>query len=202
MEPVTVGPGDAGRFIFKDPAPFIVHDEKSWGARLELMQGLLTPNRLFFVRNNSASLDLEAGSWRLSVEGDAVGTPLELSYADVRGLPSRVLVCYLECGGNHRAMFDLVQGRAGSGTQWKTGGVSNGKWVGVALRDVLAMAGIKDIAASVLLVGLDHESPEGGFRRVIPVDKAMHPDTLLVYGLNGEDLLRDHGFHVRALVPG
>ena len=201
-EPVTGGPGDVGHFIFKDPAAFIVQDEKSWEARLELMRGLLTPNRLFFVRNNSASLDLEAGSWRLSVEYDAVETPLELSYADVRGLPSRVLVCYLECGGNHRAMFDLVQGRAASGTQWKTGGVSNGEWVGVALRDVLAMAGIKDSAASVLLVGLDRESPEGGFRRVIPVDKAMHPDTLLVYGLNGEDLLRDHGFPVRALVPG
>ena len=188
--------------IFKDPAHFLVHDEKSWEARLESLQGLLTPNNLFFVRNNSLSLDLDADSWRLSVEGDAVERPLEVSYADIRNLPARVLMCYLECGGNHRAMFDLLQGRAASGTQWRTGGISNGEWVGATLRDVLSMAGIRNYAGSVLLVGLDEESPEGGFRRVISAEKAMHPDTLLAYSLNGEPLPRDHGYPVRALVPG
>ena len=69
------------------------------------------------------------------------------------------------------------------------------------MRDVLNTAGIRDNAVSVLLVGLDTESPEGGFRRAIPVDKAIHPDTLLAYSLNGEPLLPDHGFPVRALVP-
>ena len=166
------------------------------------MQGLVTPNRYFFVRNNSASLDLDADSWRLSIEGDAVANPLELTYADILGLPSRVLMCYLECAGNHRAMFDIVQGRAASGTQWGTGGVSNGEWVGASLRDVLTLAGIRDNAVSALLIGLDTESPEGGFRRAIPVAKAMHPDTLLAYALNGEPLPRDHGYPVRALVPG
>ena len=187
---------------FKDPAPFTVHDDKSLEARLENMRGLVTPNRYFFVRNNSVSLDLDANTWRLSVEGDAVANPLELTYAEILNLPSRVLMCYLECGGNHRAMFDIVQGRAATGTQWKTGGVGNGEWVGTSLRDVLTLAGIRDSAVSVLLIGLDTESPEEGFRRAIPVEKAMHPDTLLAYTLNGEQLPRDHGFPVRALVPG
>ena len=187
---------------FKEAAPFIVHDDKSLEARLENMHGLITPNHHFFVRNNSVSLDLGADAWRLSIEGDAVANPLELTYADILNLPSRILMCYLECGGNHRAMFEIVQGRAASGTQWKTGGVSNGEWVGAPLRDVLALAGIRDNAVSVLLIGLDTESPEEGFRRVIPVKKAMHPDTLLAYALNGDPLPRDHGFPVRALVPG
>ena len=191
---VTDSAGAAAPVRFKDPAPFIVHDDKSLEARLENMQGLVTPNRYFFVRNNSVSLDLDANAWRLSVEGDGVANPLELTYADILSLPSRILMCYLECGGNHRAMFDLVQGRAASGTQWKTGGVSNGEWVGAALRDALTLAGIQDNAVSVLLIGLDMESPEEGFRRVIPVEKAMHPDTLLAYTLNGEPLPRDHGF--------
>ena len=99
-------------------------------------------------------------------------------------------------------MFDMVQGRVAQGTQWRTGGVSNGEWVGAALRDVLTLADITESAASVLLVGLDTESPEDGFRRAIPVDKAMHPDTLLAYNLNGEPLPKDHGHPVRALVPG
>jgi DMSO/TMAO reductase YedYZ molybdopterin-dependent catalytic subunit len=188
---------------FKDPSPFVAHpDGKSLEARLENTRGLITANKHFFVRNNSTSLDLDASSWRLSVEGDALDKPMELTYDDIMGLPSRVLMCYLECAGNHRAMFDLVQGRAASGTQWGTGGVSNGEWVGASLRDVLTLAGIRNNAVNVLLVGLDSESPEEGFRRVLPVERAMHPDTLLAYFLNGEPLPKDHGFPVRVLVPG
>ena len=186
---------------FKDPAPFIQRDN-SLEARLENMDGLITPNRYFFVRNNSASLDLDASDWRLSVEGDAVAEPVELTYDEIERLPGRTLVSYLECAGNHRAMFDLLQGRETSGTQWMTGAVGNGEWTGTALRDVLTLAGVHANAASVLLVGLDIESPEQGFRYVLPIEKAMHPDTLLAYELNGEPLPRDHGFPLRALVPG
>ena len=187
---------------FKDPAPFVVHGDKGLEARLENMQGMLTPNRLFFVRNNSVSLDLDADDWRLTVEGDAVSEPLELTYTDIRSLPSRTLTSYLECAGNHRAMFSLMNGQEASGTQWMTGAVSNGEWVGAQLRDVLTLAGIQPNATSVLLVGLDVESPEEGFRYVMPVQKAMHPDTLLAYTLNGETLPKDHGFPVRVLAPG
>ena len=187
---------------FKDADPFIVRDDKGLEARLETMRGLITPNSLFFVRNNSVSLDLDAADWRLSVEGDAVAEPLTLTYDDVLSLPGRVLTAYLECAGNHRAMFGLLKGREASGTQWMTGAVGNGEWLGAALRDVLTLAGIRDNAASVMLVGLDAESPEEGFRYVLPVEKAMRPDTLLAYALNGETLPRDHGYPLRALAPG
>ncbi|MCY4088448.1 MAG: sulfite oxidase [Actinomycetia bacterium] len=202
-QPTQAG-SDPGRGFpwFKDPAPFIEHDSKSLESRLENMQGLITPNRLFFVRNNSASLSLGASEWRLAVEGNAVAGAMELTYDDIRSLPSRTLTCYLECAGNHRAMFDLVKGQKASGTQWMTGGVSNGEWAGAALRDVLTLAGIHASAVSVLLVGLDAKSPEGGFRYVLPVEKAMHPETLLAYTLNGETLPKDHGFPLRVLVPG
>ena len=187
---------------FKDPSPFIRRDEKGLEARLENMQGLITPRHLFFVRNNSISVDLDVSNWSLSIEGDAVANPTELSYDRIRSLPSRTLVSYLECAGNHRAMFDLVQGRAADGTQWMTGAIGNGEWTGVPLRDVLELADITDAAVSVLLIGQDTESPEGGFRRVVPVEKAMHPDTLLAYALNGDTLPRDHGYPLRALLPG
>ena len=186
----------------KDSAPFIVHSEKNLETRLENMQGVTTPNRLFFVRNNSTSVDVDAADWRLTVEGDAAARPLELSYDEIRKMPSRTLVSYLECGGNQRAMFDLVNGRAAKGDQWKTGGISNGEWTGVPLRDVLELAGVSGDAVGVLLIGLDTESPEEGFRRVMSIEKAMHPDTLLAYGLNGDDLPKDHGYPLRALAPG
>ena len=64
---------------FKDPAPFIERDGKGLETRLENLQGLITPNRYFFVRNNSVSIGLDAADWRLAVEGDAVSEPLELT---------------------------------------------------------------------------------------------------------------------------
>lgn len=152
-EPSTALPG-----WVKDTTPFIAHsDGKSLEARLELMPGVITPTSLFFVRNNSVSVDVDASDWRLSVEGDAVADRLELSYDGIRRLPGRTLISYLECAGNHRAMFGRVQGRAARGTQWGTGGVGNGEWIGVALRDVLELAGVADDAVSLLLVGLDEE---------------------------------------------
>ncbi len=194
--------GDPAAF-FKDPAPFIGHPGGVLESRLELQHGLITPNRLFFVRNNSdTSTHIDAAGWRLTVEGDAVETPVAFSYDDIRALPARSLVCYLECAGNHRSMFDLLQGRQASGTQWGTGAVGNAEWTGVALRDVLVAAGMAAGAVSVLLVGLDSAAPEGGFRRVLPAWKALHPDTLLAYGMNGRELPRDHGYPLRAVVPG
>ncbi len=189
---------------FKDTSPFIVHDDgKSLEARLEDMHpGSLTPIGQFFVRNNSVSLDVDVESWRLSIEGDAVSNPVQLTYDDIRKMPSRTFVSYLECAGNQRAMFDLVKGQKAKGTQWKTGGVGCAEWTGVSLRDVLQLAGISDDAANVLLIGLDTKSPEEGFRRVLPAEKALHPDTLLAYRMNNELLPRDHGFPLRALVPG
>ena len=198
--PSALDPSDPPLW-FKDPTPFIQRSG-SLEARLENMQGVMTPNKLFFVRNNSTSMDVDSSTWRLSIEGDAVSDPLELSYAYIQNMPSSTLISYLECAGNHRAMFDIVNGQKADGTQWERGAVGNGEWIGVPLRDVLTRAGITEEAASVLLIGLDEESPEGGFRRAMSVEKAMHPDTLLAYAMNGETLPKDHGYPLRAVVPG
>ena len=199
--PADSSPPDSSTAWFKDPAPFIQRSG-SLETRLENLRGVSTPNRLFFVRNNSTSVDLEVSDWRLSVEGDAVSNPMELSYADLQAMPSAALVSYLECAGNHRAMFELVKGQKADGTQWGRGAVGSAEWIGVRLRDILARAGVSQDATSVLLIGLDEESPEGGFRRAMPVEKAMRSDTLLAYGMNGDALPRDHGFPLRAVVPG
>ena len=99
-------------------------------------------------------------------------------------------------------MFDLVQGRPAQGTQWMTAAVGSAEWTGVALRDVLTQAGIRENAASVLVVGLDTDAPEESFRRVQPVVKAVPPDTLLAYAMNADVLSPDHGFPLLAVAPG
>ena len=40
------------------------------------------------------------------------------------------------------------------------------------------------------------------FIRQLPIEKAMHPDTLLAYEMNGQPIPPLHGFPLRAIVPG
>ena len=188
--------------VFKDPTPFIDHGQAGLEARLELQTGSITSNEQFFVRNNSRSVSLDIEGWSLVIEGDAVDEATELRFEEIMRLPQRTMTSYLECAGNHRVMFDLLQGRAASGTQWGRGAIGNAEWTGVSLADVLTLAGVTDDAVSVLLIGLDPESPEGGFRRVMPIEQAIHPDTLLAHRMNGERLPTDHGFPLRVIVPG
>lgn len=203
VDPAAVGSGEQNASpFFKDSTNLIVHGERTLETKLENLEGFVTPINRFFVRNNSTSVDIDVATWRLVIEGDAVAEPLELTYEDIRNLPSRTLFAYLECAGNQRNFFEAINGQPVDGTPWRTGGISNGEWTGVALRDVLELAGIQENAIDVLLIGLDTESPEGGFRRVLPVEKALHPDTLLAYALNGEPLPKDHGYPLRAIVPG
>ena len=94
VTPAASETGDAKAW-FKDTTPFVVHDDgKSLEARLENMEGLITPNHLFFVRNNSVSLDVDVANWRLSVDGrcgdDSVGAVLR-RYAEAATAYSRLL---------------------------------------------------------------------------------------------------------------
>lgn len=187
---------------FKDRTPFIEHEGKILETRLELMQGFITPIPHFFVRNASHSIAVDTENWALLIEGDGVPQPVAFTYQALLSLSPHTYFAYLECAGNQRTMFELVQGRPAKGNQWRTGGVSNGEWTGVALRDVLRLANVQPDARDVVLVGLDQKSPEEGFRRSMPIAQAMHPDTLLAYALNGEVLPKDHGFPLRAVVPG
>jgi DMSO/TMAO reductase YedYZ molybdopterin-dependent catalytic subunit len=199
MTPESVQPAAP---FFKDPTPLILHDDQVLEGRLELTPALITPIPYFFVRNNGSSVAIDAATWRLTIDGEGVTHPLALSYADLQALPSRTLTAYLECAGNHRRLFEIVQGRPTEGTPWLTGGVGNATWTGVPLVAVLEMAGVRADAVNLLCIGADRDAPEGGFRRVLPIAKALDPDTLLVYAMNDAPLPKDHGYPLRLLTPG
>ena len=181
----------------KDPNPFVQHPT-NLETRLEDLTGFLTPNELFFVRNHAPTPRVDADTYRLRVEGDAVREPVELTYDQLVGLPSATSVSYLECAGNWRSFFTEMAGRPASGGQWGRGGVGCASWSGVQLEQVLDLAGVEDTAVDVNLFGLD----DGEFNRPVPIDKATDSDTLLALTMNGADLPMDHGYPVRAVVPG
>ena len=187
----------ADRPWIKDPTPFILQPT-NLETPLSSLDGLLTPNELFFVRNHARTPIVDVSSYRLRIGGDAVGEPLELSLAELREMPSRSIVAYLECAGNWRSFFGSVLGATARGGPWGTGAVGCATWTGVPLRDVLARVATGSDAVDVLLTGDDDVE----FNRPMPIDKALDPDTILAYEMNGVELPPDHGYPLRAVVPG
>jgi len=163
-----------------------------------LLTSWITPNDLFYVRSHFYTPSIDPDAWRLRIDGE-VGTPLDLTLADLRALPSTTLVVTLECAGNGRAFFDPPV----AGVQWEKGAVGTAAWTGVRLADLLRQAGIRPSARYLWLDGADRglgRAPD--FVRSLAADKALHAETLLAYEMNGQRLPVPHGFPLRAIVPG
>jgi DMSO/TMAO reductase YedYZ molybdopterin-dependent catalytic subunit len=174
--------------------------------RWEVMasHGYTVPNANFFVRNHTRTPHIDAGTWRLRIEGSGVDSPVELTYDDIVAMGSVSETKFIECAGNGRSFFSTQQGTPAPGSQWKLGAVGVAEWTGVPLSVVLDRAGLRSTAVDVMPEGLDPvvTPAQGHVRRPMPIEKALDESTLLVYAMNGEPLPEDHGFPVRALVPG
>jgi DMSO/TMAO reductase YedYZ molybdopterin-dependent catalytic subunit len=168
------------------------------------LDGFITPTESFYVRTHFPIPRIDREKWRLRVQGQ-VEKPFEISYDELIKLESKKIPVTLECAGNNR---DFLEPKV-KGVQWGLGAVGNVEWTGVPLSILLGRAGIKSSACEVILEGADGgkledpKSPAGGlkFARSIPLTKA-EADVLLVYKMNDVDLPPEHGFPVRAIVPG
>jgi DMSO/TMAO reductase YedYZ molybdopterin-dependent catalytic subunit len=168
------------------------------------VDGFLTPTKSFYVRTHFPIPVINRDGWWLQVEGE-VGKPFVINYEQLITLKSVTVPVTLECAGNNRNFLDPKV----KGVQWHLGAVGNAEWTGVPLSTVLDRAIPKPNAREVIFEGSDCgmlEDPKGPpgelkFARSIPLEKARR-DVLLVYKMNGNDLLPEHGFPVRAIVPG
>ena len=161
------------------------------------IDGLFTPKDQFFTTQHYGHPVVDPAAFRLRIAG-LVDRPIELSLDELRKMKSTELIFGFECSGNRRPLQGLT---------------SNGRWTGVPLRAVLERAGIKKEAQEVVFFGADHGEEEVEFRgqvtkvdqqfgRSLLRDKALSPEPLLVYAMNGEPLTRHQGFPLRLLVPG
>ena len=158
----------------------------------------ITPNDVHYVRSHLPTPKTSLSSWSLTVEGE-LRQSLKLTMNDIRAFKEIQQTVTLECSGNGRVYSDPPV----PGLQWEKGAVGTARWTGVSLRDVLNKAGLKATAKHIIMNGMDE--PAGSapdFIRSIPIEKAMHPDTMLAYKMNGEDIPIEHGFPVRLIVPG
>lgn len=110
--------------------------------------------------------------WRLSVEG-SVAKPRSFSLADLRSFASRTQITRHTC---------------------EEGWTAIGQWTGVPLGAVLASAGILPAARFVVFYSYDDWVDS------IDMVDALHPQTILAYGMNGRDLPIAHGAPLRLRV--
>jgi DMSO/TMAO reductase YedYZ molybdopterin-dependent catalytic subunit len=172
---------------------------------VDQVDSYLTPTELFYIRSHFAAPELDSDRYRLQVDS-AVRNPLSLTYQELRDMPSATRIATLECAGNGRVF--LVPQVAGA--QWELGAVGNAEWTGVPLASLLDRAGLKEDVCEIVLEGADRGIPVEppippgviSYCRSLPRNKATQPEVLIAYQMNGRDLPKDHGYPVRAIVPG
>src|SRR6266513_4689032 len=170
----------------------------------ETTESFITPTESFYVRTHFPIPKIDRDAWWLHVEGE-VENPFAINYEQLIELESVTIPVTLECAGNNRNFLEPKV----KGVQWRLGAVGTAEWTGVPLSILLDRATLKPNACEVILEGADGgiledpKSPPGElkFARSIPLEKARR-NVLLVYKMNGEDLPPEHGFPVRAIVPG
>lgn len=185
----------------------VVHSENPYNAEpplAELRASKRTDNALFYVRSHGNVPTIDAAHHRITVKG-RVGCPLRLSIADLRRefMPNTT-EAVLQCAGNRRS--DFLQVKPVTGDPWAPGAIGNATWTGASLADVLKAAGADDAPdLHVAFDGCDDCAIDGHRFRYgasIPIAKAVAPEVLLAYEMNGTSLAPVHGAPLRVLVPG
>ena len=165
-------------------------------------KGVFTPNNQHFVSWHWATFPTSADVTRyaLRVHGH-VNQEISLSLDDLlHGMPRVELAAVSQCAGNSRIYF---QPRV-AGAQWANGSMSNARWTGVSLKDVLDRAGVKPGARMVRFGGLDEailpEAPK--FMKSIDIDHARDGEVMIAFAMNGQQIPMLNGFPIKLIVPG
>lgn len=167
----------------------------------ETLDHALTPVEAFFIRNNGKLPEIDAARWTLTIDGE-VTEPRTFSLAELKSSFERVdVTAVIECAGNGRIFLDPPT----DGAQWSDGAVACARWTGVRMRDVLQACGLKESAVYTGHCSPDVKTDGSGkpaLSRGLPLAKAISPETLIAYAMNGEPLPLLHGAPLRVVAPG
>jgi len=157
------------------------------------LNGIITPNGLFFTRNHGGTAHVDPQEFRLMIHGK-VKKEVVLTLDELKKYPSESRIHFIECPANGSTGW---RGPQFNNLQFMKGMMSSAEWTGVMLKTVLEDIGLEDDAVWMLAEGSDN----AGNPRTIPVEKALD-DAMLVWSQNGEALRPEQGYPLRLLVPG
>lgn len=148
----------------------------------DLLRSEVTDARIFYrVDIDPDPPELDFDSWSLKVHGK-VANPLTLNKADLLSMSKTSEYVTFECISN------TINPSAGL--------IGNAKWTGVPITLILSRAGLQPDAKYVVFHSAE------GYVVGVPLDRAWHPESILAYMMNDQPLRADHGFPVRAVIPG
>ena len=196
-----------------EPITLLRPDGKTERVRTPVMEleGLITPTELHYVVQHFGIPEpVAAADWSLSVDGEVKNT-LHLNYAELRRFPSRSVRTVMECSGSDATYFEYFKGEGPRPSRTQERMILSGsEWTGVPLAAVLNAAGLTGRATHIRAEGWDEGVPASAaegtepffYDKGFPLQKALHPDTILAYAQNGQLLEHLHGAPIRLLVPG
>lgn len=172
-----------------------------------LLDDDFTPGKHLFIRNNGQPpLNTDPDDWQLRIVADA-GTAKQETVVMTLDTLKRKYKHYsyalqIECGGNGRSEFNPPA----QGNQWSSGAVGCPMWTGVRLKDVLKDMGLTQKAIYIGYKGADThlsgDPTKDVISRGIPLKKALDPQTLLAWAMNGEDIPYQNGAPLRLVAGG
>lgn len=164
-------------------------------------EGVLTPNDAFFVRYHLANMptSIDPETYQLNISGH-VDKPISLSLKQLKAMKAVEVVAVNQCSGNSRG-FSTPRV---FGAQLGNGSMGNARWVGVSVKSVLALAGVKEGATLVSFNGLDAPvlPTTSDFIKTLAIDHAMDGEPILAWEMNGEELPFLNGYPIKLIVPG
>ena len=197
-------PGDPmGSQLYGTPSPFEKNVVKnipkdlpqylsaSGRTPLQDLDGIITPNGLFYERHHAGVPTIDPAQHRLMLHG-LVERPLIFTVDDIRRFPSTSQIHFLECSANPG--YRKPYGKTASDL---VGLLSCAEWTGVSMRLVLQEAGLRPEAKWVVAEGAD----AAALTRSIPIEKCLD-DAMIVYSQNGERLRPQQGYPLRLILPG
>jgi DMSO/TMAO reductase YedYZ molybdopterin-dependent catalytic subunit len=168
-----------------------------------LLDDDLTPLGRLFARNTGTMpvpAESDIAAWTLAIDG-CVQAPQRWTIPELQQRFETVTrTAVLECAGNGRAFFPEPAGTV----LWRHGAAGCVAWTGVRLGDLLRACGPTRDA-----VYTGHHSPDlrldgrgPALSRGLPIAKALAPETLVAWAVNGEPIPPLHGGPLRIVAPG
>ena len=116
---------------------------------LQDLDGIITPNGLFYERHHGGVPTIDPAQHRLMLHG-LVDRPMIFTMEDIRRFPSQSRIHFLECSGN--PVYKKPFGKTASDL---VGLLSCAEWTGVSLKLVLEEAGLQRRAKWIVAEGAD-----------------------------------------------
>lgn len=159
----------------------------------ELETEITNDSQLFQTIHMGAAV-VDQDQWILVVDG-LVDRPFTITLSQLKAMPKVTMTAFHECYGSPVAPPIHAL--------WRIGNV---EWTGVRLSHLLQLARPQETASYVWSQGLESGSfsgvPADRFEKDLTIEKALQPEVLLGYAINGQPLDKNRGGPVRLVVPG